>query len=996
MFETLFTHVPIGILVVDSLGEIRTANPAAHAMFGYQPQELEGKPIDLLVPLRSRSTHAAHRDAYHGERTARRMGADRELLALRKDGTELPVEVGLFPSPEGTEIFVTVIDISVRQEARRQLFYAQQINKTGSWSFDLERGQVLWSPEIFRILQLPVAHQAPLFETHHQLFTAASWARLKAAVETASREGIPYELELELAGSDKLGPRIAVARCQPQRDAEGKVVRLLGTFQDVTDLVRVRRQRDEILERLTLAQAAAGLGIWQWDLDSNELLWDARMYELYGLPNRPVTYRDWQAAVHSADLAATEAHLRDVVAGGGEFHHQFRIQHPEGERHLLAAAAVVGNGANAHRRMVGVNMDITASVRVQEGLRKRDAELALVLHSVPDAVFTVTMPNRTIEFVSDAVESVLGYLPQELIGGSTRRLYPTDELFQSFGRRLGESLARGDARFASEVLLRHKNGAELHCEITVSFKKEANQLVAAIASVRSIEDRWRAERALHERQEQWNRFAAATSNMLWNWNFADDSVERNVAFQTAFGYAADQVLPTIEWWVERLHAEDRQRVLSAFEQALETGLDTTGYTYRFRRRDGTYATIRDRVFILRDDDGRAYRALGAMTDITEQARREEAAIRANNLESLGLLAGGIAHDFNNQLTSMLAAAELLELDAGDPVMVRVLAQQIGTAVENAARLTRQLLTFSRGGAPSRQAVSIEEVVRENVTFSLRGSSTQVALVFEDALWSANVDPGQIGQVIQNLVLNADQAMGKNGTLRVEARNCVLPAEPPRRSGGRFIELRVTDSGPGIADSVLPRIFDPYFTTKPKGHGLGLSICHSIVERHHGSIQVESVLGEGTTFIVRLPAAQDVAPARDRVDALALGAGRILIVDDIDEVRGSITQILEALGYWVTAAAGVDDAVAAFRLAGERGQPYDVVLTDLTIPGTGGGLDVLRRLRAIDPSVRVVVASGYANDPILANHEAHGFNAKLTKPIRLRALSSVLANLLGTR
>ncbi len=993
MYEAIFENAPLGILLVAPSGLIRVANPAAESIFGYAPGELEGVPIDALVPARYAKEHAAHRERYFPTRGTRKMGRDREILALRKDGVEFPVDVGLFPSPRGPEVFATIIDVTERERARRALFESQEINRAGTWSYDLVTDEVMWSPELFRILNVTPAAKAPAYETHHRFFTPESWSRLEPAVARAVEQGTPYELVLELSEADEEGPRIAVARCEPQRDQHGTIVRLVGSFQDVTELVRTQRQRNRLLDRLSVAQDAAGVGIWEWDPESDELIWDAKMYEIYGIEPRPVTYRDWSDAVHPEDLAAAEQQLRAVASGEGRFHQEFRICLPDGVRHVLAAASIVRDQGRGGARIIGVNVDVTESARFRETLRQRDAHLALVMHSLPDAVFTVRMPERRIAFVNDEVENILGYTPQEVIGNTTRMFYTDARSFASFGARLSASIRRGESRFRTEEVLRHKDGTDLHCEITVTFKKVATKLVGVISTIRSIEDRWRAEEVLRERQEQWDRFSAATSNVLWNWNLADDTVERNVSLQAVFGYAARDVRPTAEWWIERLHPQDRVKVLGAFEAALEGREETFSYTYRFRRRDGSYATVRDRVYFLRDQDGRAYRALGAMSDITEQVRREEQVMRANNLESLGLLAGGIAHDFNNQLTSVLARAEMAELRADDPAEVRKLAQQIIRAVERASGLTRQLLTFSKGGTPERRAVSLEELVREHVTFSLRGSSTEVVFRFERPLWSADVDPGQIGQVIQNLVLNANQAMGKGGELVIETRNVALADGHGSARDGRLLELTVTDNGPGIPKDILRRIFDPYFTTKPEGHGLGLSICHSIVERHGGSITVKSALGEGTTFTIRLPATDAPRRATGPETRLRSGSGRVLVVDDLEDVRLSLTQLLEALSYRVTAVRDVEEAVAATRAAIAAGAPYDVVLTDLTIPGTAGGTEVLRRVKELAPGVRVVVVSGYTDDPVLARHKAHGFDANLSKPVRMRALSSTLARLL---
>lgn len=863
--KRILEYVPIGVMVVDAEGVIRQANPAAIEIFGYQDHDLVGRAVDLLVPESVRDSHEAHRAGYAARPVPRPMGSSRVLQGLRRDGATVAVELGLFPAPTGSDIFVTVLDVSAREEVRRELQEAQQINKAGTWSFDVATERVVWSPELFRIFRLPPAPTAPPAETQIRLISPASRARLEPAFVRAATEGVPYELELELTIRDAEGPLIAVARCEPQIDADGRVTRLVGTFQDVTDLARAQRQRDRLLQRLSLARTAAKVAIWEWDVDADVLVWDDAMYALYGkAPGTPVAYDDWRGAVHPADGPAVDRGVQAALAEDGSFQFEFRIRTGDDERHVLVAAAVHRDPITRARRMVGINIDITESARFQ--------------------------------------------------------------------------------------------------------------------------------RALRERTEQWDRFFEVTSNMLWNWDFATGEVERNVAFEKALGYSADEMTSAVEWWVDRVHPEDRARVLQTFDAALKGGAQTTGYEYRLRRRDGSYVTLRDRVVIMRDADGRAYRALGAMTDITEALRQEELSRRANNLESLGLLAGGIAHDYNNQLTGILALAELLHLEADDPREVRDIARQIGEAVGDAAQLTRQLLTFSKGGAPSRRTVALDTLVRKQVRFALTGSSTRVDFDFPDGLWLASIDPAQIAQVIQNLVLNADQAMGRGGVLRVSGRN--RPDADPDRRG--MIELRVEDDGPGMPEAVLRRIFDPYFTTKSTGHGLGLAICHSIVERHQGSIRAESSVGEGSAFILRLPAAAPATPAQPPAVRLEQGAARVLVVDDLPDVGRLLARLLRSLGYRADATQSVDGAAVAIEQALSSGEGYAVVITDLTIPGSEGGTAVLRRARRIDPGLPVIVASGYANDPILADHAAHGFDGKLAKPIQLAALSREVAAVLGRR
>jgi CheY-like chemotaxis protein len=382
--------------------------------------------------------------------------------------------------------------------------------------------------------------------------------------------------------------------------------------------------------------------------------------------------------------------------------------------------------------------------------------------------------------------------------------------------------------------------------------------------------------------------------------------------------------------------------------------------------------------------------IGVNMDVTEQVRHQEELRRANNMESLGLLAGGIAHDFNNLLMGIIAHTELLRFTHdGIPEVVEVM-DTIGQAVDSARALTQQLLTFSKGGAPIRRVVSLDELVREQVTFSLRGSSTRAEVVSDPDLWAADVDPGQMAQVVQNLVLNADQAMPPGGEIQVRLAN-KLPESP---FGTRVVEISVTDSGHGMSEEVRQKVFHPYFSTKPEGHGLGLSICHSIVERHGGSIRVESAVGEGTTFVIELPASTQDIGDEFSDPTTHQGEGRVLIVDDQDDVRQALVKLIGKLGFDTVGARCVDEAVELARSEHALRGSFDMVLTDLTMPGSQGGLDVVRRVKEIDPDACVVVLSGYAEDPVLRDFRHHGFDAALNKPVGAKELSRVLHALIG--
>ncbi len=400
--------------------------------------------------------------------------------------------------------------------------------------------------------------------------------------------------------------------------------------------------------------------------------------------------------------------------------------------------------------------------------------------------------------------------------------------------------------------------------------------------------------------------------------------------------------------------------------------------------------VEGRLVPVADSSSRRVGAVLVLRDITERQRLEEKLQHAAKMESVGILAGGIAHDFNNILTAILSNLTLLQLDLeGNPEQARVLDEAI-KATKRAGDLTLQLLTFSKGGDPVRTAVHLHEVVQEAATFAHRGSGVKSQFDAPCDLWAANVDKAQISQVIQNLVINATQAMPEGGTLRITAKNERLGAgRHSTLAEGDYIQISVTDTGAGIPPEHTGKIFDPYFTTKLHGHGLGLATVFSIIRRHQGHIEVSSVVGRGTTFTFWLPAVAAPAPVQSRppiVTAAGTG-GKVLFMDDEAPILVMAERLMRRMGFQFEQAAHGAEAIERYRAAMDSGQPFDLVVMDLTIPGGMGGKEAISLLREIDPAVRAIVSSGYSSDLAMADFRKHGFMGMVAKPYDVADLCS---------
>ena len=400
----------------------------------------------------------------------------------------------------------------------------------------------------------------------------------------------------------------------------------------------------------------------------------------------------------------------------------------------------------------------------------------------------------------------------------------------------------------------------------------------------------------------------------------------------------------------------------------------------------------------RDTDGQVAGAVWVLRDITDITQVEHERAKSARLESLGVLAGGLAHDFNNILmgvTGNLSLAQAMVAPDNEALLARL--TNASAACARARGVTNQLLTFSKGGAPVKKTASVRELVTECTRFALSGSPVAPAFDINPELWAAEVDAAQVGQVVQNLVLNAMQAMPRGGVLEVSLDNVdVTDDNVPAHTKlvpGRYVRLGVQDSGSGIPPELLGRIFDPYFTTKEKGSGLGLAISYSIVQAHGGIVTVESEQGVGTRFDVYLPASTSevvatVAPRNE----ITRKTGRVLIMDDEDMVAEVAQEMYESLGYTVRRACNGDEAIRMFSDAEQTGEPFDLIVLDLTVPGGMGGAECVKYIREMRSDVAVIVSSGYADDSVLARYRDYGFDGILPKPFTIPELRRAIAEL----
>ncbi len=471
----------------------------------------------------------------------------------------------------------------------------------------------------------------------------------------------------------------------------------------------------------------------------------------------------------------------------------------------------------------------------------------------------------------------------------------------------------------------------------------------------------------------------------------DDLKLVNSRFCDITGYAKEEL--TLTRFRRLIDPDDGKMVSERREKRRRGDAVPEFYSLKVRRKDGSVRWV-ELTEVMIDWEGRPG-GLNFVTDVTQKRRMEEELQRVQKLESLATLAGGIAHDFNNILTAIQANISAARICSNPDGKGFKRLQQAEGACIRAGDLTHQLLIFAKGGAPIKKTAAVSDIITDSCNFALRGSNVRCEFSLSEDIWTVVVDEAQFSRVVGNIVMNADQAMPEGGVIGVSAGNLTvsdghgLPLQP-----ADYVRISLEDQGVGMDAEILPKIFDPYFTTRSDGSGLGLYAAYSIIKGHDGLITVESTPGVGSTFYIFVPASRQKAPPRPATDeGLVTGTGKILLMDDEASIRDVAAELLSMLGYEVDTARDGAEAVDLYRSGLDCGRPFDAVILDLTVPGGMGGKEAMKRLLEIDPNVTAIVSSGYSHDPIMAEHREYGFQGVMPKPYAAPILSRILAKVI---
>ncbi|MFC1489732.1 PAS domain S-box protein [Candidatus Latescibacterota bacterium] len=915
-------------------------------------------------------------------------------------------------------------DITERKKAEEalkksesDLSKALQISKMGHWEFDVLKNQFTFTDEFYSIFHTTaenIGGYTMSRERYIELFVHPDdIIPVTEGMKNANKPaGNIFDRKSEhkmLFADGSMG--YVEVYTHDIKDENGKRIKAFGVNHDITDRVKAEEALKKSESNLSLALKIAKMGHWEFDALKNQFTFTDEFYSIFhttaeemgGYTMTPEKYL--KNFVHPDEISLVGEAMQESSETNDPNYRRLtdhRILYADGGiGYIEVYNSIVKDAEGRTIKVFGANHDITERKKAEEALYQAVTLLEAQLNSTLEGIIVVDTNGKKIlqnkrtaelwnipKHIADndddniQVQYVMNMTvePEKFVK-SIKYLYdhPNETTHDKIELIDGTTLDR----YSAPVL--GKNGKNL----------------GRIWTFHDITYRKKADAALKKSES--NLSHALNIAKMGHWEF--DAIENQFTFTDEFysilhtsaekmgGYT----MPPERYMKLFVYPADIPLLVEGLEKLNDSANtdDKPQLVHRILYADGGIGYIEVHVRLIKDEDGQIIKSFGVNHDITEHKQLEDEQLKASKLESIGLLAGGIAHDFNNILAAILGNTSIVKFNIEKNSEDYELLTETENAIVRATKLTHQLLTFAKGGAPVKEIANLSESIGETTEFTLRGTNVNYQKSIDSDLWNTEVDKGQISQVINNLVINAQQAMPNGGTINITAKNVKVELKDtfPFKEGN-YIKISFSDTGQGIPADRLKNIFDPYFTSKQSGSGLGLATSYSIIRRHNGHIDVKSIVGEGSTFTIYLPASnKQVVKKGCGEEMLKDLTGKILVMDDEISIQKVTEAMLKRYGYDVVVASDGAETIKLYKKAIKAGEPFDVVVMDLTIPGGMGGEIAIKKLLEIDPDAKAIVSSGYSNNPVISNFKDYGFIDYISKPYKFEELRKKLNNVL---
>jgi PAS domain S-box-containing protein len=1015
--QAIVSQAAVGIAQISLDGEWLRGNKRFCEMLGYSEAELHRKTLhDLTHPDDWDLVVAGRRQLLTGEISSHTI----QKRYIRKDGTvfwgRLHRSLARDRNNRPRCIIAVVEDINEKiqveralQDSEQRLMMAQKAAHLALWDRDLSTNVITISGEYSRVYGLAADRRALTYEEWLTLVHPEDRERVQEhGRDTITRTNI-WDEEFRVVWPDG-SVHWLLGKGTVFRDDSGQPVRIAGVNLDITGRKRAEEALRESEARLRLAQQVASIGTFDWNIQTGINAWTQELEAMYGLRpgDFPGRQSDWENLIHPDDRAGAFKRVKQSFESRTPAEGEWRVIWPDGSVHWLAGRwQVFGDAAGTPLRMTGVNIDVTDRKYMEEALRHSEERFRLAVQATNDAIWDIDLVSGTVHW-NETYAALYGRPPETSNSWQwwIDRIHPEDRERTSGGLR--SAINGGESTWTSEYRFQRVDGAWAYIYDRAYIARDASgNAWRVIGAMQDLTERRRAEEALRESDLQYKEIFDNISVCMFVIDVTREGRFKfagfNRAEEEAIGFSNAEVSGR---FVEDVFGEELANKLTAdYRRCLEAGraihYDSELNLPRGRR------YFHSNLIPLRNDAGVISRIIGACIDTTDLRRTQEEALAKQNLEGLGVLAGGIAHDFNNVLGGILAQAELVEPDlpVGSAPIQEI--QRIKAAALRGSEIVRELMIYAgQDQTHLVEPVDLSRLVGEILELLKVSISKQAVLRTDlsDDLPPVLGNSPQIRQVVMNLIINASEAIGdKKGvialtTTLVSGAKDLAPNSAAELPLGDYVRLEVSDTGGGITEEAKEKIFDPFFSTKFAGRGMGLAVVQRVVRDHGGVITIVSAPGQGATFQVLFPCRSKEAPEIHSVITSAgleqsnARTGTILVVEDEEILRLAVSKLLRKIGFSVMAAS---DGSAAIDLVRTHKDEIDVILLDLTLPGLSSR-EVFEEALRVQPNLTVVLTSAYSKEAVDASFPGLRITHFIRKPFQLGELGGVLRDALSAK